>query len=177
MENCIFKYWEFSPQVDETVYLAPGCKIIGNVKIGAESSVWYNTVVRGDVGSIEIGRQTNIQDCCSLHEDAGYPLIIGDRVSVGHNCVLHGCTIGDGALIGMGAIVMNGARVGKGAVVAAGATVPSGREVPDYHLALGSPAKVVRAITEEEKEDFTQMAARYLARSRFCLGQAKYPGF
>ncbi len=174
-ENQFYNYGKFYPRMAESVFVAPGARIIGRVEIGEGSSVWYNTVIRADVDEVKIGQKTNIQDGCALHEDEGYPLIIGDRVSVGHNVVLHGCVIEDGALVGMGAIVMSGARVGAGAVVAAGALVTQGQEIPAGHLAMGSPAKVVRALSDKESESFAKMAVRYHQRAKFCMNAGPSP--
>lgn len=169
MENNLYRYGEFFPRLAEQVFLAPGSRVIGRVEIGQGSSVWYNTVIRADVDEVKIGEGTNIQDGCALHEDEGFPLTIGNRVSVGHNVVLHGCTIENDALIGMGAIVMNGARIGAGAVVAAGSLVTQGQEIPAGHLAMGSPAKVVKALSEEDQAGFAKMAKRYHRRAMFCI--------
>jgi Carbonic anhydrases/acetyltransferases, isoleucine patch superfamily len=174
-ENHLYQYGKFYPHLAESVYVAPGAKIIGRVEIGEGSSVWYNTVIRADADGVKIGRETNIQDGCTLHEDEGFPLVIGNRVSVGHNVVLHGCTIGDGALVGMGAIVLNGARVGDGAVVGAGALLTQGQEIPAGHLAMGSPAKVVRELSPGEIEGFGQMALRYFRRAKFCVNAGPSP--
>ena len=125
----LYGFMDYFPQVAEKVFLAPGVRVVGRVEIAPLSSIWYNTVVRGDVDIVRIGTGTNIQDGSVLHEDAGYPLLIGDWVTVGHNAVLHGCTISDGAFIGMGAIVLSGAEVGPGAVVGAGALVLQGQKI------------------------------------------------
>ncbi len=174
-DNGIYSYGNFIPGVDESVFVAPGARIVGKVEIGPESSIWYNTVVRGDADRVIIGRGTNIQDNCTLHADLGYPVIVGDRISVGHNSVLHGCVIGDDALIGMGAIILNGAKIGAGAVVGAGSVVAQGMEVPPEHLAMGVPAKVIRPIRKDEEDGFRSMADKYRRRSRFVLGLGPTP--
>ena len=130
--------------------MAPSADIIGDVSLAKDSSIWYQSVVRGDHDRIVIGEGSNIQDGCVLHADEGFPAIIGNYVTVGHAAIIHGCEIGDGALIGMGAIVLNGAKIGKNAIIGAGALVTQGTVIPDGMLALGSPAKVKRAVTEEE---------------------------
>lgn len=163
--------------MDESVFVAPGAKIVGRVKIGAGSSIWYNAVVRGDADTVVIGCGTNIQDNCSLHEDPGFPLVIGDRVSVGHNTILHGCAIGDGALIGMGSIILNGAKIGAGAVVGAGSLVLHGMEIPPGHLAMGVPAKVIRQLGEDEAAKHQSWAGRYRNRAFFVLGRGPSPDF
>jgi len=134
------------PDCDPSAWVAPGATVIGNVVLGAGSSIWYGCVLRGDNDRITIGAETNIQDLTVIHVDTGFPCRIGARVAVGHRAILHGCTIGDGALIGMGAILLNGAVVEAGAVVAAGALVPEGRVIPAGMLAMGSPARVVRPV-------------------------------
>ena len=158
----LFPYLDTFPIIPDNVFLASGVKIIGNVEIGAESSVWYNTVIRGDVNYIRIGTLTNIQDCCMLHVTNGkYPLNIGNKVTVGHSVTLHGCTIKDLCLIGMGAIVLDGAIVNEKALVAAGSVVKPNFVVPTGKLAAGVPAKIVRDLTENEMEEFEKSAQRY----------------
>jgi gamma-carbonic anhydrase len=158
----LFPYLNLFPNVSENVFLASGVKIIGDVQIGADSSVWYNTVIRGDVNYIRIGFMTNIQDCSMLHVTNGkYPLNIGNMVTVGHSVTLHGCTIKDLSLIGMGAVVLDGALVEEKSLVAAGSVVKPGFVVPGGKLVAGVPAKVVRELTETELEDFEKSAQRY----------------
>jgi len=143
------EYQGYYPRVAEDVFVAPGSYVIGRVQIGKKSSVWFNAVLRGDIDNIVIGEETNIQDNCTVHIDEGSPASIGDRVTVGHNSVLHGCTVEDDVLIGMGSVVLNGARIGKGTILGAGSVVPPGTEIPPNSLALGSPAKKVKDLTEE----------------------------
>jgi carbonic anhydrase/acetyltransferase-like protein (isoleucine patch superfamily) len=154
------------PQVSQSAYVDPSAQVIGDVVIGERSSVWPNVSIRGDVNHIRIGEESNVQDNSVLHVDCGdhgdFPLIIGNRVTVGHAAVLHGCTIADDALIGIGAVVLNGAAVGEGAVVAAGALVPEGMNVPAGMMAMGVPAKVKRALTAEEKERFRVNCRNYV---------------
>lgn len=166
MREGIYNFEEYWPQVHETVFIAPGAKLVGRVKIGEYSSIWFNVVVRGDIDDVKIGANTNIQDGSVLHEDEGFPLIIGDRVTVGHNAILHGCTVGDDALIGMGAVVLSGAKIGEGAVVAAGSLVVQGSEIPAGHLAVGSPAKVIRKISDEQLQTFKATAEIYSKRAQ-----------
>ena len=132
-----------TPQVDETAFLAPGAVVAGDVRIGARSSVWFGCVLRSEIESIVIGEETNVQDLTVVHTDPGSPVVLGDRVSVGHRAVLHGCTIEDDVLVGMGAVVLNGAHVGRGALIGAGAVVTQGMSVPEGAMALGVPARVV----------------------------------
>jgi carbonic anhydrase/acetyltransferase-like protein (isoleucine patch superfamily) len=143
------------PKVAASAYIDPSAQVIGDVVIGERASVWCNTTIRGDVNSIRIGDDTNIQDNSVLHvEHELYPLLIGNRVTVGHAAVLHGCTIEDECLIGIGAVVLNGARIGAGSVIAAGALIPEGMEVPAGSVVMGVPGKVRRPVSAEEKERF-----------------------
>src|SRR5512137_1253186 len=151
-----------SPRIDPSVFLAAGSVVVGDVALGAGSSVWFGAVVRGDVNSIRIGARTNIQDQAVVHVTGGtHPTVIGDDVTVGHRAVLHGCTIKDRCLVGIGAIVLDGAVVGPDAMVGAGALVPPGMVVPPGTLVLGSPAKVKRPLTAEEVAFFRTSAANY----------------
>ena len=151
-----------APEIADDVFLAPDAVVIGDVRIGAGSSVWYGAVVRGDVHSIEIGERTNIQDLAVLHVTTGmFPLRIGSNVTVGHRAILHGCTVGDECLIGMGAIVLDGATIGNGSLVAAGAVVPVGTKVPPGMLVAGIPAQVKRPLRPEDLEKHRQSARHY----------------
>lgn len=140
-----------SPQIGARVYVAPTASVIGACRLGADVSIWFQAVLRGDLEPIEVGEESNIQDGAVLHTDPGFPCKIGRRVTVGHGAIVHGADVGDDALIGMGAIVLTGAKIGEGAIVGAGALVPEGREIPAGWLALGVPAKPIRAVTEEER--------------------------
>ena len=151
------------PKIAASAYIDQSAQVIGDVVVGERSSIWPNVTARGDVNSIRIGDETNIQDNCVLHCDAGlYPLNIGNRVTVGHLAMLHGCTIEDDCLIGIGAVVLNGAKIGNGTVIAAGAVVPEGAEVPPLSMVMGVPAKVMRSITGEERERFRSNAQHYV---------------
>jgi len=154
------------PRIAASAYIDPGAHVIGDVEIGERSSVWPAVVLRGDIEPIRIGVETNIQDGTVIHTDKGFPAIIGDRVSVGHAVVLHGCTVEENSLIGMGARVLNGAKIGRGAVVAAGSLVPEGMEVPPDTLVMGAPAKPRRAVTAEEKARFEKGVAGYMERGK-----------
>ena len=143
-------------------WAAHDADIVGNVTIGDESSVWYHAVVRGDLAEVVIGAGTNIQDGCVVHASPEYPCHIGNSVSVGHGALIHGCTIGSNSLVGMGAIIMNGARIGEDCIIGAGSLVPQGMEIPDGMLAYGSPAKIIRPLTEEEKERNQTNAITYM---------------
>jgi carbonic anhydrase/acetyltransferase-like protein (isoleucine patch superfamily) len=152
------------PTLGARVYLAPGAHVVGDVALGDDVSFWFHTVARGDVNSIRVGARTNIQDGAVLHvTHVRHPLVIGEGVVVGHQAVLHGCTIEDGALIGIGARVLDGAVVERGAQVGAGAVVAPGHRVPAGHLALGIPARVARPLTEEETRRIAETCDRYAA--------------
>ena len=169
-EEKLFPYLDTFPKLDETVFLASGSKIIGHVEIGKNSSVWYNTVVRGDVHYIKIGEMTNIQDCSMLHVTNGkFPLNIGSKVTIGHSVVLHGCTVEDLTLIGMNATILDGAVVQTKSMVAAGAVVRPNFTVPTGKLAAGVPAKIVRDLTPEEMEEFEKSANRYMEYTRLTI--------
>ncbi|REE26357.1 carbonic anhydrase/acetyltransferase-like protein (isoleucine patch superfamily) [Methanothermobacter defluvii] len=138
-----------------------GARIVGNVRIGDGSSVWYNAVLRGDLEPIEIGRCSNIQDNCVVHTSRGYPVRVGDCVSVGHAAVLHGCIVADNVLIGMNSTILNGAVIGENSIVGAGAVVTSGKEFPPGSLIIGTPARAVRELSDEEIESIRDNARRY----------------
>ncbi|SFY43154.1 gamma carbonic anhydrase family protein [Streptomyces atratus] len=150
------------PDIDAEAFTAPTSVVIGEITMAAGSSVWYHAVLRADCGPIVIGADSNIQDNCSVHVDPGFPVTVGERVSVGHNAVLHGCTIEDDVLVGMGSTVLNGARIGAGSLIAAQALVPQGMQVPPGSLVAGVPAKVKRQLTEEELEGIKFNAVGYM---------------
>src|SRR5579863_5828789 len=155
------------PKVAASAYIDSSAQVIGDVTVGERASIWPNVTARGDVNTIRIGDDTNVQDNSVLHCDAGlFPLNIGNHVTVGHLAMLHGCTIEDDCLIGIGAIVLNGAKVGQGSVVAAGAVVPEGAEIPPYSMVMGVPAKVKRQLTPEERERFRLNAMHYVEAAR-----------
>lgn len=149
------------PEIDPEAFVAPNASVIGEVTLRAGASVWYGAVVRGDVERITVGADANIQDNVTLHADPGFPLTIGERVSVGHNAVVHGATVEDDCLIGMGATVLNGAVIGAGSLVAAQALVPQGMVVPPGSLVAGVPAKVRRELSEEERQGVTLNGTLY----------------
>jgi carbonic anhydrase/acetyltransferase-like protein (isoleucine patch superfamily) len=165
----LLPYLEQLPRVAADVWIAPGAYVIGDVEIGEKSSIWFGTIVRGDVFHIRIGARTNIQDNSVIHVTTGrHPTVIGDDVTVGHRVILHGCTVEDGALIGMGATVMDRAVVGRGALVAAGALVTEGTTIPAGMVAMGAPARPVRPVSDKEREyllyaarHYTDIAAHY----------------
>lgn len=143
-------------------FIAPSASVIGDVTIAEDVSVWFGAVIRADNASVTIGRGSNVQDNSVIHVDDGYPVVIGERVTVGHKAILHGCTVGDGALIGMNAVVLNGAVIGKGCLIGANALVTEGTVVPDGHLALGSPAKVVKVLNDKAQSRMAAGAQDYI---------------
>ena len=163
----IRSYLGKQPQLAAGAWVAESAAVIGDVALGENASIWYGAVVRGDTEKIRIGRNSNIQDNSVVHVDSsGYSTLVGNGVTVGHRVVLHGCTIGDGALIGIGAVVLNGAEVGEGALIAAGSLVTPGTKIPAGVLALGSPCKVKRPLTDEEKEHLRVSAQSYVKLAR-----------
>ena len=158
--------------IDKTVYIADGAKVIGDVSIGKDSAVWYNAVVRGDSCKITIGERTNIQDLACLHVDKKYKLVVGDDVTIGHSAIVHGCEVGNRVLIGMGAIIMNGAKVGDDCIIGAGALVTENVEIPFGSMVYGSPAKVVRQLTDEEKQGILDNAALYVEHARKAMDKS-----
>jgi len=158
----ILNFEERRPIVSEESFVAENATVIGEVTIGKNSSIWYNVVLRGDIDSISIGNNTNVQDGSIVHCDVGVPTIIGNNITIGHNVVLHACKIGDGSLIGIGAIVLNGAEVGEGTIIGAGAIVTPRTKIPPFTMALGIPARVVRNLTKDEVENLKKHAQDYV---------------
>ena len=152
--------------IDSSVFIAPGAKVVGEVSIGRDSSVWYNSVVRGDLAPVSIGAETNIQDLSVLHVDEEYPCVVGSRVGVGHRAILHGCTVEDECLIGMGAVLLNGVHVGAGSVIGAGALLTEGMQVPPNSVVLGIPAKIVRQVDDELRGRIRLTWQHYLEQAR-----------
>ena len=158
---------KFQPDlIHPSAFIAAGAVVIGDVTLGADASVWFNAVLRGDSESLRIGAGSNIQDGAICHADPGMPLIIGEGVTIGHRAIAHGASIGDHSLIGMGAIVMNGARIGRHCLVGAGALVTEGKVFPERSLILGSPARVVRPVTDDEVAMMRRTAAEYVVKAR-----------
>jgi carbonic anhydrase/acetyltransferase-like protein (isoleucine patch superfamily) len=145
-------YQGILPKIHPTAFIAEGAMIIGDVTIGEESSIWFNCVLRGDLNRIEVGKRTNIQDGAIVHLETDLPCLIGDDVTIGHNAIVHGCTVADEAMISMGAIILSGAKIGKRAIVAAGAVVREAQEIPQETLAMGIPAKIKRDLTQTDLE-------------------------
>lgn len=157
-----FPHKKKTRQLASGVYLAPGAHVVGDVAIGEGSSLWFNTVARGDVNSIRIGCRTNIQDLCMVHVSGNHPTVIGDDVTVGHGAILHACTIGNQVLIGMGSIVLDGAEIGDQVLLGAGSLVTPGTRIPSGKKAFGRPAKVVGDLTESEIEKIKASSTRYV---------------
>lgn len=152
---------EKNPQIHENAFIAESADVIGDVILGEGSSIWYSSVVRGDIENIRIGKYTNIQDNATVHTETNIPTQLGDYTVVGHNAIVHGCTVGNNCLIGMGAIVLNGAVIGDNSIVAAGSLITEGKVIPPNSLVMGTPGKVVRQVTEEEIADIKKNAIRY----------------
>ena len=159
--------------IEKSVFIAPSADVLGDVTMKEDASIWFHATVRADADSIYIGRGSNIQDNCVLHVDRGYPVRIGEYVTVGHGAVVHGCTIGDHSLIGMGAILLNGCKIGKNCIVGAGALVTGGMEIPDGSVVLGNPGKIKRGIREEEITHNIENARLYIEEAKTYLGQGK----
>jgi len=157
-----YNYKNFKPKIKKTTWIAPSADIIGKVKIGKDSSVWYNCVIRGDVAKIIIGKRTNIQDLSMLHVHHGQPTILGDDVTIGHQVMLHGCEIGNGCLIGMSATILDGAVIGEGSIVGAKSLVTANKKFPPRSLIMGTPAKVIRELNQEEVENLILHAKKYV---------------
>ena len=158
----IYQLEDLTPDIHPTAWVADNAQVMGNVALAEDSSVWFGVVIRGDTESISVGKGSNIQDNSVLHADHGKPLVIGDNVTVGHQVMLHGCTIGDGSLIGIQAVVLNGAKIGKHCLVGAGSLVTEGKEFPDGCMILGSPAKAVRQLSAEQIEGLKMSAQHYV---------------
>ena len=162
----IYQLDDKTPQIADSAWVADNAEVMGDVRLGENVSIWFNTTLRGDNDPITIGEGSNIQDGSVLHTDEGVPLTIGRNVTVGHMVMLHGCSIGDESLIGIGAIVLNGAKIGRNCLVGAGALVTEGKEFPDGSMILGSPAKVVRQLTPEQIEGLRYSAQHYIDNAK-----------
>jgi carbonic anhydrase/acetyltransferase-like protein (isoleucine patch superfamily) len=172
----IFQLGDAAPEIDPSAYVADAATLIGKVTLKQNASVWSNVSIRGDNERITIGANSNVQEGCVMHTDMGFPLDVGAEVTIGHQAMLHGCTIGDGSLIGIQAVVLNGARIGKGCLVGAGALVTEGKEFPDHSLIIGAPAKVVRTLSDEEIQRLRLSAASYVARGQLFKAELKRIG-
>lgn len=162
----IYRLGDREPRIDPTAWVAGSAELIGLIELAAEASVWFNCTLRGDTEPIRVGARSNVQENCVLHTDPGYPLTIGERVTVGHQAMLHGCTIGEGSLIGIQAIVMNGARIGRHCLIGAGALIPEGKSIPERSLVMGAPGRIVRPLTDDEVANLLANNDRYVERAR-----------
>jgi len=158
----MYKLGDKNPTTSDNYYVAPGASVIGDVRFGLDVSVWFNAVVRADNDMIELGDGTNIQDGAVLHVDEGHPIVLGQRVTVGHKAMLHGCTVGDGSLIGINAVVLNDAVIGKHCLIGANALVTEGMQIPDGSLVLGSPGKVVKQLDDKALDTMDAGAQHYI---------------
>ena len=154
------------PRLEADCWVADSAEVIGDVRLGRGVSIWFNAVLRGDNELIHIGENSNVQDGTVMHTDMGFPLTLGKGVTIGHNVMLHGCTVGDYSLIGINAVVLNGAKIGKNCIIGANALIPEGKEIPDGCLVVGSPGKVVRELTEAQKKMLEASAAHYVHNAK-----------
>ena len=161
----IFQLAEHIPQIDPEAWVAEQAQVIGMVRLDAGASVWFGATLRGDNALIHLGAGSNVQESSVLHTDPGLPLTVGRNVVIGHQAMLHGCTIGDGSLIGIQAVILNRAKIGRECLIGAGALIPEGKEIPDRSLVMGSPGKVVRQLTDEEAAQLTRNAQNYAQRA------------
>ena len=161
----VFSLGEHQPQLAQEHFIAPGAMIIGNVHLKPASSVWFNVVIRGDGDQITVGERSNVQDNSVLHADPGKPLHIASDVTVGHGAMLHGCTIGEGSLIGIHAVVLNQAVIGKGCIIGSNSLIPEGKVIPDGSLVMGTPGKVIRMLSDEERAGLLRTAQGYVMRA------------
>ena len=155
---------EPSLPADDGFWIAPGAQVIGDVRIAAGVSIWFNAVLRGDNEPITLGPDSNIQDGCVCHTDPGFPLIVGEGVTVGHKAILHGCSVGDNTLVGMGAVVLNGARIGKNCLIGANALITEGKVIPDGSMVVGQPGKVIRELDQAGIDNLARSARVYRKR-------------
>ncbi|MFF7706934.1 DapH/DapD/GlmU-related protein [Pseudomonas sp. NPDC007930] len=161
-----YRLGELRVSAHPTSWVAPNATVIGNVRLQAGASVWFGAVLRGDNELIDIGENSNVQDGTVIHTDPGHPLTLGRGVTVGHNVMLHGCEVGDHSLIGINSVILNGAKIGKHCLIGANSLIPEGKVIPDGSLVMGSPGKVVRELTDEQKRGLEASAAHYVANAR-----------
>ncbi|CAN5176723.1 gamma carbonic anhydrase family protein [soil metagenome] len=172
----IYQLGEISPEIDPSAYITDSANIVGKVRIEANASIWFDVTIRGDNELITVGENSNVQEGCILHTDPGCPLTIGKDVTVGHQAMLHGCSIGDGSLIGIQAVILNNAKIGRNCLVGAGALVTEGKEFPDNSLIIGSPAKAVRTLTPEAIAGMHGNTDNYVKRGQFFKTKLKRIG-
>jgi carbonic anhydrase/acetyltransferase-like protein (isoleucine patch superfamily) len=170
----IYSLDEHTPRLAESAWVADSAQVIGNVVLGEGASIWFGAILRGDTEPLTVGKGSNIQDGSVVHADRGFPMTLGENVTVGHKVMLHGCTVGDGSLIGIGAVLLNGAKIGKNCLVGAGALVTEGKEFPDGSMILGAPAKAVKQMTPEQITGMQWAAKHYVENAvRFKNGLKK----
>jgi carbonic anhydrase/acetyltransferase-like protein (isoleucine patch superfamily) len=170
----VYQLDTLTPHLHETAWVADSAQVIGNVELAEGASVWFGAILRGDNELLRIGKNSNVQDGSMLHSDPGFPLTLGENVTIGHQVMLHGCTVGDGTLIGIKSTVLNGAKIGKNSVVGAGSLVTEGKEFPDNSMIMGSPARVVRVLTPEQIAGFARAAAHYVENAkRYAAGLSR----
>jgi carbonic anhydrase/acetyltransferase-like protein (isoleucine patch superfamily) len=172
----IYQLGEHSPDIAPSAYIADTANVIGKAVIGPNASIWFDATIRGDNEPITVGENSNVQEGCVLHTDPGYPLTIGANVTVGHQAMLHGCTIGEGSLIGIQAVILNGAKIGRNCLVGAGALVTEGKEFPDGSLIIGSPAKAVRELSPDDFARMRGNTSNYVARGKLFKENLKRIG-
>ena len=172
----LYQLGDDAPEIDASAYVADSASLIGKVTLAVNASVWSGVTIRGDNERITIGENSNVQENTVMHTDMGFPLVIGSNVTIGHQAMLHGCTVGDGSLIGIQAVILNGARIGKACLVGAGALVTEGKEFPDHSLIIGSPAKAVRTLGPDDIAKLAAAADSYVARARLFKTQLKKIG-
>ena len=172
----IYQLGDHAPEIDASSFVADSATVIGKVSLHANTSVWFGATLRGDNERITIGENSNVQEGTVMHTDIGHPLTVGKNVTIGHQAMLHGCTIGDGALIGIQAVILNGAKIGAGCLVGAGALVTEGKEFPENSLIIGSPAKAVRTLTAEDTARLLASADSYVQRGQLFKTQLKKIG-
>ncbi len=164
--RAIFPYKDLTPRIEAGVFIAAGARIIGEVSIAANASIWYNTVIRADVQPVAIGQYTNIQDNCTLHVMYDFPCTLGSYITIGHNAVLHGCTVADNCLIGIGTIILGYAEIGENCIIGAGSLIAEHKKIPPNSLVMGSPGKIIRQVSSEEIEAVRQAALKYAEVAR-----------
>lgn len=158
----IFEFDGKKPVVDEKTYISENASLVGDVTVMRGASVWFSAVVRGDNAPVAIGECSNVQDNATVHAGTGYPVVIGKKVTIGHNAIVHGCTVGDNVIVGMGAVIMNGAHVGSNSIIGAGALVREHMDIPEGSVVVGSPARVIKEVTDAQREIIEKNAQQYI---------------
>jgi carbonic anhydrase/acetyltransferase-like protein (isoleucine patch superfamily) len=170
----VYQLDTLTPHLADTAWVADSAQVIGNVDLAEGASIWFGAILRGDNEPMRIGKNSNVQDGSMLHSDPGFPLTLGENVTIGHQVMLHGCTVGDGSLIGIKSVVLNGAKIGKNCLVGAGSLVTEGKEFPDGSMIMGAPAKVVRALTPEQIAGLSRAATHYVENAkRYAAGLSR----